>query len=138
MKTDEEGYTVPDMTGITAENCTVHFGDWNDYYYCELVANSIASYTHDHQFSRLTQVDSVDVENKTYTLNDSIKNIPTSGRYNYVVVEGNPSTEAANCYHFVNGEQWTHDKAGEETVNNETVFKEDKQHVYLPFNQLFR
>ena len=51
-----EGHVYPDMTGITAENCTVHFGTWNDYYYCELVANSLASYTHDHQFSRLDQI----------------------------------------------------------------------------------
>ena len=50
---NDAGYTVPDTTGITAKDCTVHFGDWNDYYYCELVANSLAAYTHDHQFSRL-------------------------------------------------------------------------------------
>jgi hypothetical protein len=66
--TDENGYTVPDVTGITANNSTVHFGDWNDYYYCELVANSLASYTHDYQFSRLTNVDSVDVDAMTYTV----------------------------------------------------------------------
>jgi len=54
MTTDANGYTVPETDKFHAENCTVHFGEWNDYYYCELVANSLASYTHDHQFSRMT------------------------------------------------------------------------------------
>ncbi len=138
--TDDKGYTVPDMTGISAEGCTVNFDAWNDYYYCELVANSLASYTHDHQFSRLTEVDSVDAENKTYTVGGTTYNIPDSGRYNYVVVtdKTTPSTEEAECYHFVDGAVWNHADAGEETVNGETVLKEDKQHVYLPFNQLFQ
>lgn len=143
MTTDEDGYTIPDMTGITAEDCTVHFGDWNDYYYCELVANSLASYTHDHQFSRLTQVDSVDADSMTYTINGTSVNIPTTGRYNYVVVDGNANTENATCYHFVNGQQWNHEDAGYEDVDTdgdgvtEHVLKEDRQHYFLPFNQLF-
>jgi len=131
------GYDIPDLKNVTAKNCTVNFGDWNDYYYCELVANSIASYTHDHQFSRLEQVDSVDVENMAITVNGKTAQIPTSGRYNYVVVKGNASTENAICYHFVDGKVWNHADAGEETVDGEVVLKEDKQHIYLPFNQLF-
>jgi len=137
MTTDANGYTVPETDNFHAENCTVHFGEWNDYYYCELVANSLASYTHDHQFSRLTEVDFVDVNNKTITVDDKTTAIPTSGKYNYVVVNGAAATENATCYHFVDGVQWTHDKAGTETVGGQTVQKEDKQHVYLPFNQLF-
>lgn len=137
MTTDANGYTVPETDKFHAENCTVHFGEWNDYYYCELVANSLASYTHDHQFSRLTEVDSIDVENMTVAVGGETTAIPTSGRCNYVVVNGEAATENATCYHFVNGEVWTHDKAGTETVNGETVLKEDKQHYYLPFNQLF-
>ena len=139
-----DGYVYPKMDGITASGCTVHFGDWNDYYYCELVANSIASYTHDHQFSRLEQVESVDVEKKTVTsLKGEETAIPTSGRVNYVVVNGDHATENATCYHFVDGEQWTHDKAGTEEVDvngdgvKETVQVEDKQHIYLEFNNLF-
>ncbi len=137
MVTDEKGYTVPETDKFHAENCTVHFGEWNDYYYCELVANSLASYTHDHQFSRLTQVDSVDAENKAVTVGGETTPIPDSGRYNYVVVNGAPATENATCYHFVDGEVWNHEDAGKETVNGEEVLKEDKQHYYLPFNQLF-
>jgi len=143
MVTDANGYTVPETSKYHAVNCTVHFGDWNDYYYCELVANSLASYTHDHQFSRLTEVDSIDVENMTITVDGKTTAIPTSGRVNYVVVNGAEATENATCYHFVDGAEWTHDMAGVETVDvdgdgvKETVLKEDRQHYYLPFNQLF-
>jgi len=138
------GYDIPDLKNVTAKNCTVNFGDWNDYYYCELVDNSLASYTHDHQFSRLTRVDSVDVENKTATVDGVTTAIPTSGRANYVVVNGTASTENAICYHFKDGEVWNHEQGGYETTDidgdgvvDSNVLKEDKQHIYLPFNQLF-
>ena len=143
-ETCEDGYIRPNMKGITASGCTVHFGDWNNYWYCELVANSIASYTHDHQFSRLTRVDAVDVENKTYTVNGQTTAIPSSGRVNYVVVTKPYSTENATCYHFVDGEVWNHEDAGTEIVDvdkdgvKEEVLKEDRQHYYLPFNQVFQ
>ncbi len=133
----ETGRVYPNMDGITAENCTVGFGDWNDYYYCELVANSIASYTHDYQFSRLTQVASVDVENKQVTtLDGETVAIPVSGRANYVVVTGDHATEHAVCYHFVDGNVWNHDDAGKETVNGQEVLIENNQHIYLEFNNL--
>ncbi len=143
-----DGHVYPKMDGITAKDCTVHFGDWNDYYYCELVANSLASYTHDHQMSRLTQVASVDVANKKVTaLDGTTTDIPTSGRVNYVVVNAKDENgmwihgdghDYAECYHFVNGAVWNHADAGTETVNGvEGVLKEDKQLVYREFNQLF-
>ncbi|MBP3592065.1 MAG: hypothetical protein J6K14_06225 [Clostridia bacterium] len=123
--TDAQGYTVPDMTGITAEGCTVHFGDWNDYYYCELVANSLASYTHDHQFSRLTVIDSL----------SEIKSGEAWTKTGNFLLAG-------ECYHIVSKDgalvRHLHEDAGEETVNGKTVLKEDKQVVYLPFNQLFQ
>lgn len=151
MKTDDKGYTVPDTSKFHAQNCTVHFGDWNNYYYCELVDNTLASYTHDHQFSRLTQVDEVDVENKTVTVNGETKAITTSGRANYVVIKDTDgdgkldhATENATCYHFKNGEVWEHKDGGyeEKDVNGDgkidsDLLKEDKQHYFLPFNQLF-
>ena len=142
----ENGHSYPNMDGITADGCTVHFGDWNDYYYCEIVANSLASYTHDHQFSRLEQVASVDVENKTVTtLKGETVNIPVSGWAHYVVVkskDGNgkwvhgDGTNYATCYHFNNGAVWNHADAGTETVGGVEVLKEDKQLVYLEFNNL--
>lgn len=51
--TNADGKTIPNMTGISASDCTVNYGTWNDYYYCEFVKNTIASYTHDYQFSRV-------------------------------------------------------------------------------------
>ena len=138
-----DGHVYPDMTGITAENCTVHFGTWNDYYYCELVANSLASYTHDHQFSRLEQVANVDVENKTITpLNGEPYVVPDSGRYNYVVVNGEHATENATCYHFVDGKVHNHNDYNDdsvddyETVNGVSILVENNQHIYLEFNNL--
>ena len=127
--TTDGDYTVPDMTGITATDCTVHFGSWNDYYYCELVANTIASYTHDHQFSRLEQIDSLSQiqSGDTWT---------KAG--NFLLISGDTKT----CYHIVNKNgtlvEHKHTDAGNEIVDGETVLKEDKQIVYLPFNQLFQ
>jgi hypothetical protein len=147
-----DGHEYPKMDGITATDCTVHFGDWNDYYYCELVANTLASYTHDHQMSRLTQVSSVNVENMKYVDLEGVEyDIPTSGRVNYVVVRDKNDDgswkhgdghEYAVCYHFVDGVQHFHDKADAdnseiyETVDGVEVLKEDKQCIYREFNNL--
>ena len=144
-----DGRVYPKMDGIEAYGCTVHFGSWNDYYYCELVANTTASYTHDHQMSRLTQVASVDVGNMTITtLGGETVAIPTSGRANYVVVNGDHASENATCYHFVDGAVWNHEDAGyhdgtdggkiiDENGDGNPDLKEDKQHIYLEFNNLF-
>ena len=142
--TGGDGHVYPKMDGITATGCTVHFGTWNDYYYCELVANSLASYTHDHQFSRLEQVESVDAENMTVTsLKGETTAIPSSGRVNYVVVNGEHATENATCYHFVDGKVHNHDDYNGdgvedyETVNGESIRVENNRHIYLEFDQLF-
>ena len=132
MITDDDGYTVPETSKFHAENCTVHFGDWNDYYYCELVANTLASYTHDHQFSRLTQIQNVS------EIQDKNGNWSQTG--NYILMNGKTPTDT--CYHIVKGsdgslKQHLHADAGEETVNGATVLKENNQRIYLPFNQLF-
>ena len=53
--TNEDGKTIPKMDGITAEKCTVNYGDWNDYYYCEFEKNGHPSYAgaDDYKFSRV-------------------------------------------------------------------------------------
>ena len=53
--TNGEGKTIPNMTGISATGCTVNYGDWNDYYYCEFVKNGHPSYSgpDDYKFSRV-------------------------------------------------------------------------------------
>ncbi|MBQ3054522.1 MAG: hypothetical protein IJC88_00270 [Oscillospiraceae bacterium] len=132
----QNGRVYPKMDGITASGCTVHYETWNDYYYCELVANSLASYTHDHQFSRLEEVAGVNGNVVTY-LNGTKKTIE-AGTYNFVVRgPGEFSTENATCYHFVDGQPYSHDSRGKETVNGVEIDVEDHRHIYLPFNQLF-
>ncbi len=51
--TNEDGKTIPNMKGISASGCTVNYGTWNDYYYCEFEKNTMASYSEDYQFSRI-------------------------------------------------------------------------------------
>ena len=139
------GKTVPKMDKITAENCTVNYGNWNGYYYCELVANSLASYTHDHQFSRLDQIADINLTDMEYLPMNTTKweKIPTSGRVNYVIVTGERTTENAKCYHFVDGQEHDHNdyngdgKEDFETVNGESVYVENNRHIYLPFYQLY-
>ena len=151
-----DGHSYPKMDGITASGCTVHFGDWNDYYYCELVANTTASYTHDYQMSRLTQVASVDIENKTVTYLDGTTVAIPSGRQNYVVVANKDADgkwihgdgkEYATCYHFVDGNVHEHAYSGyhdgqngekyiDENGDGWADLKEDKQLVYREFNNL--
>lgn len=128
---------------VLTNNCTVTLGSWNEYWYCELVANSLASYTHDHQFSRLDKVEKVNPDTMKYLplgKTDTEENwvaIPTSGRVNYVVVNGVNKDENGTCYHFVDGVKWNHEDAGKETINGQEILKEDRQHYYLPFAQLF-
>ncbi len=53
--TNENGYTTIDISNVTTEGCTVNFGDWFDYYYCEFVSNGHPSYSgpDDYKFSRV-------------------------------------------------------------------------------------
>jgi len=122
-RTDSTGAAL-DLSGITATNCSVNFGDWNDYYYCELVHNSRASYTHDHQFSKLVEV-------------SSEAEMTTTGTHHYVIVDRTVSPKQATCYHYINGALHTHGTAGTEIVDGVEVDIEDKTLVNLPFNQIF-
>ena len=98
----ENGHSYPKMDGITAKDCTVHFGTWNDYYYCEIIDNTTASYTHDYQMSRLVEIKAINGTTITY-LDGTTGTVPTSGRANYVVVNGDHATDHATCYHFKDG-----------------------------------
>ena len=55
----DNGKGALDLSDVTATNCTVNFGDRHEYYYCEFVENTKASYTHDYQFSRVDNADIV-------------------------------------------------------------------------------
>ena len=52
---EKDGKTIPAMAGISAEGCTVNYGNWNDYYYCEFEKNGHPSYAgpDDYKFSRV-------------------------------------------------------------------------------------
>jgi len=137
-----DGHVYPKMDGITASGCTVHFGTWNDYYYCEIIDNTTASYTHDYQMSRLTEIKAIDGTTITY-LDGTTGTVPASGRANYVIVDYTKGhgTENATCYHFKDGAVWTHDMGGiqtgiDEDGDGQDDLKEDKQHIYLEFNNL--
>lgn len=55
----DNGNGALDLSDVTAKNCTVNFGDRHEYYYCEFVENTKASYTHDYQMSRVSNADIV-------------------------------------------------------------------------------
>ena len=144
-----DGRVYPKMDGITAYGCTVHFGTWNDYYYCEIIDNTTASYTHDYQMSRLTEIKAIDGTTITY-LDGTTGTVPASGRANYVIVDYSKGhgTENATCYHFKDGVVWNHEDAGyhdgsdggsiiDENGDGNPDLREDKQHIYLEFNNLF-
>ncbi len=138
LKTDTDGRLIPDLSGITAIDCTATFGSWNEYWYCELVENTIASYTHDHQFSRLDRINDVS------EIQDANGNWNKVG--NFVIAKA-ADTESAVCYHVrkdANGNLYEHkhENAGYETfdLNGDGLLndlKEDRQHYYVPFNQMF-
>ena len=62
---EKDGKLQPNMTGITATGCTVNYGTWNDYYYCEFEKNGHPSYSgpDDYKFSRM--------EHSAYKFTDS-------------------------------------------------------------------
>ena len=140
--TDANGYTVADTTGVTAKDCTYTMGNWNEYWYCEIVANSLASYTHDHQFSRLDNI---------YALSE-IKD--EQGNWNkeghFALLDEN--RDIVDCYHIFKDSEGNlyrhfHDVADESNPNIYESFdlngdgelndlKEDRQRYFIPFNQL--
>ena len=67
--TSEDGHVYPKMDGITAKDCTVHFGTWNDYYYCEFEKNGHPSYSgpDDYKFSRVDKSEIIFDENGNAT-----------------------------------------------------------------------
>ncbi|MBQ8419092.1 MAG: hypothetical protein IJY37_01880 [Clostridia bacterium] len=135
------GYTVADTTGITATGCTYTLGNWNEYWYCELVANSLASYTHDHQFSRLTKIESLsEIKNENGWIKEGNFVIPAA------------DNESATCYHIfkkADGTLYQHshnvidesnpdiyetfDLNGDGELND---LKEDRTCYFMPFNQI--
>lgn len=138
---DADGNTIADTTGISAFNCTYTMGQWNEYWYCEIVANSLASYTHDHQFSRLDNI---------YSLSEIQDGEAWLKEGHFALLDENRNI--VDCYHIFknsNGELYRHfhDVADESNPNIYETFdldsngklddlKEDRQRYFIPFNQL--
>lgn len=134
---DANGYEIADTTGVFAKDCTYTMGNWNEYWYCEIVANSLASYTHDHQFSRLDNITDI----------SEIKNADGTWKKEGHFALLSADRKSVECYHIFkdsNGNlyQHKHEDSGYETVDvdgdgkKENVLKEDRQRYFIPFNQL--
>ena len=111
-RTDETGKI--DLTGITAKNCKANFGDRHEYYYCEFVKNSIASYTHDYQMSRITHAE-----------------LDWNDDNNDGIIQASESSSVRGCVGH------NHDEQGNEVINGQEILVENNQAIYLPFRQLF-
>ena len=87
------GHVYPKMDGITAENCTVHFGSWNDYYYCEFEANGHPSYSgpDDYKFSRVphSELNFNDTNGNGIIDTESERNSVTGCKHNHTDAENN-------------------------------------------------
>ena len=105
--------TSAELDKIHCENVNVYYDDWVHYFYCEFVKNSLASYTHDYQFSR--------VPHSEVIFTDS---------------NGNGRSDTQEEAESVSGCTHDHDNRGTEVVNGEELWVEDHRAVYLPFNQL--
>ncbi len=125
-----DGTTYPFADTVVCENVVVEYGDWADMYYCEMVKNGKASYTHDYKFSRLIPISSLE-EIKTGDV--------WTKAGNFVLVEG----DNAICYHIIKDEetgelkQYHHSEAGTQEVDGEIVDIEDKVCQKLVFDQLY-
>ena len=100
------------IKNVTFTNVHVRYGDWVDYYYCELEANSKASYTEDYQFSRLEKISNV----------SEIMSGSTPLKAGNFICDG-------ECFHIV-------DNSGTLILHKHTD-AEDKQVVHIPFKQLY-
>ena len=114
------------IENVTFTNCYVRYGSWATHYYCELVSNSKASYTHDYQFSRLTKVNAIGEISP-----DGGKTWFKAGNF-YLNGE---------CYHIINKDgtltRYNHDEAGKEIIDGVEIDVENHRAVEIKFNQLY-
>lgn len=92
--TNEDGKTIPDMTGISATGCTVNYGDWNDYYYCEFEKNGHPSYSgpDDYKFSRVPHSELNFTDSNGNGLVDADERASVTGcKHNHTDAENNPA-----------------------------------------------
>lgn len=120
-KKDANNANKISLKNVSAKNCYADFGDRHEYYYCEFVKNSLASYTHDHQMSRISHSDLI------FTDENNNGNCDWKERE---TVKG-----CQNHNHETPGYE-SKDINGDGIVDSD-VLLEDKQAIYIPFRQLF-
>lgn len=87
------GHVYPKMDGITAKDCTVHFGTWNDYYYCEYEKNGHPSYSgpNDYKFSRIphSELNFTDSDQNGKINSETERESVKGCKHNHTVAEDN-------------------------------------------------
>ena len=88
-----DGNVYPKMDGITASECTVHFGTWNDYYYCEFEKNGHPSYSgpDDYKFSRVphSELNFTDTDGNGIINTEEERKSVTGCKHNHTDAEDN-------------------------------------------------
>jgi len=134
--TNEDGKTIPDMTGISATGCTVNYGDWNDYYYCEFVKNGHPSYSgpDDYKFSRVPHSELNFTDSNGNGLVDADERASVTGcKHNHTDAENNKAIYLP-FHQLFTGYGWGVNSIGLEEYSGITVkdfnldVEEDKEH----------
>jgi predicted ribosomally synthesized peptide with SipW-like signal peptide len=114
-----DGRVYPKMDGITASGCTVHFGTWNDYYYCEFEKNGHPSYSgdDDYKFSRVphSEINFTDTNDNGIIDTDAERASVTGCKHDHTEAEDNQAVYLP-FNNLVTGYGW-----GVNTYNIDTI-----------------
>lgn len=136
-----EGKTIPDMTGISATGCTVNYGDWNDYYYCEFVKNTMASYSEDYQFSRVPHSELNFEDSNGNGVVDADERASVTGCKHEHTAEENHQAVYLPFHQLFTGYSWGVSSVGLEkysgVVTNLDITEGDQEESVVKFNSAF-
>jgi len=139
--TNDEGRVIPNMTGISATGCTVNYGDWNDYYYCEFEKNSMASYSEDYQFSRVPHSELVFDDKNGNGVVDADERDTVSGCTHEHTAEENHKAIYLPFHQLFTGYSWGVSSIGLEKysgiVTNLDITEGDKEESVVKFESKF-
>lgn len=140
--TNEDGKTIPDMTGISAEGCTVNYGDWNDYYYCEFESNGHPSYSgpDDYKFSRVPHSELSFTDTNGNGLVDADERASVTGcKHNHTNAENNKAIYLP-FHQLFTGYGWGVNSIGLEKysgiVTNLDITEGDQQESVVKFEEV--
>ena len=141
--TNKDGKTIPDMTGITATGCTVNYGDWNDYYYCEFESNGHPSYSgpDDYKFSRVPHSELIFDDANGNGLVDADERASVTGcKHNHTDAENNRAIYLP-FHQLFTGYGWGVNSIGLEKysgiVTNLDITEGDQQESVVKFESKF-